>query len=140
MSDTQHELQLECAQIENPFVVMNQDLTKSMMTSAKDTDLFKAPRRRATVPPCAAVPDCACGALIATPGRSVARRDAIYSDFPLCVFSLSVQYFMDATLLNDLEEQVANLHSAVRELKQALDRKNEAIQRPQTPTPLSGCS
>ena len=79
--------------------------------------------------------------IVATPGRSVARRDAIYSDFPLCVFSLSVrvQYFMDATLLNDLEEQVANLHSAVRELKQALDRKNEAIQRPQTPTPLSGC-
>ena len=41
-----------------------------------------------TTPPCyraavryhAALPDRACGALIATHGRSVARRDAIYSD------------------------------------------------------------
>ncbi len=56
------------------------------------------------------------------------------------VLSVRVQYFMDATLLNDIEEQVANLKSAVRDLMQALERKNEAIQRPQTPTPLSGCS
>ena len=49
------------------------------------------------------------------------------------VLSVREQYFMDATLLNDLEEQVANLKSAVRDLMQALERKNEAIQGPKRP-------